>query len=316
MLKLKTKILISGFLLLMLPSISHSNDLIFAVKSSDIEPYNLALKGAQEVFKAKELGAIVKVYDIKGDASIWKEVLKDIKEERPKVIMTFGTVASELVMKDVKDTPIVFSTVLNPEESGIVNSLTSPGGNVTGASLDIPVEAQFSYILNMVPAVKKVGVLYNPKETGLIVERARATASRMQIQLIAEPVNSEADLPLAIDRLFRQVDVLWSVADATVFSLPAIQKIIVETIRYKIPFMGISPSFVKAGALFSVKWDDMDIGKQAGEAVVKIISGRENISDIPVAFPREVSISINTRTARTIGLTIPDKILKRAEVFK
>jgi len=316
MVKLKTKILISGFLLLMLPSISHSNDLIFAVKSSDIEPYNLALKGAQEVFKSKELGAIVKVYDIKGDASIWKEVLKDIKEERPKVIMTFGTVATELVMMDVKDTPIVFSTVLNPEESGIVNSLTSPGGNVTGASLDIPVEAQFSYILNMVPAVKKVGVLYNPKETGLIVERARATASRMQIQLIAEPVNSETDLPKAIDTLFRQVDVLWSVADATVFSLPAIQKIIVETIRYKIPFMGISPSFVKAGALFSVKWDDIDIGRQAGEAVVKIISWRENISDIPVASPREVSISINARTARTIGLTIPDKVLKRAEVFK
>src|SRR4030067_2130131 len=130
MLKLKTKILISGFLLLMLPSIAYCQDFIFAVKSSDIEPYNLALKGVQEVFKAKELGAIVKIYDIKWDASIWKEVLKDIKEERPKVIMTFGTVASELVMKDVKDTPIVFSTVLNPEESGIVNSLTSPGGNL------------------------------------------------------------------------------------------------------------------------------------------------------------------------------------------
>lgn len=316
MLKLKTKILISGFLLLMLPSISHSNDLIFVVKSSDIEPYNLALKGAQEVFKAKGLAPFIKGHDIKGDEGRWKEVLKDIKEEKPKIIMTFGTFATELVTKDVKDTPIVFSTVLNPEESGIVNSLASAGGNVTGASLDIPVETQFSYILNMVPAVKKVGVLYNPKETGLIVERARATANRMQIQLITEPVNSEADLPMAIDTLFRQIDVLWSVADGTVFSLPAIQKIIVETIRYKIPFMGISPSFVKAGALFSVKWDDMDVGRQAGEAVVKIISGRENISDIPVATPREVSISINARTARTIGLTIPDKILKRAEVFK
>lgn len=312
---LNAKTLIYGLLLLLIPSISYCQDIIFAIKSSDIEPYNLALKGAQEVFKAKGLGS-VKLYNIKGDASIWKEVLKDIKEERPKLIMTFGTVATELAMKDLKDIPIVFSTVLNPEESGIVKSLASPGGNVTGASLDIPEEVQFSNLLAVVPEAKRIGVLYNPKETGFIVERGAAAAKRLGITLIPEPVRDETELPKAIKRLFPKIDVLWSVADSTVFSSPAIQQIILETIRYRVPFMGLSPSFVKAGALFSVKWDDVDVGRQAGDIAVRVVSGAEDISGISVATPRNHLISINIQTAGTIGAVIPEKILKRAEVVK
>lgn len=314
--KVVLSILVFGFIPFFIPSPSFSHDLIFAVKSSDIEPYNLALKGVAEVFKAKGLDSSIKVHDIKGDKGRWEEILKKIKEEKPGLIMTFGTIATELVKKDVKDTPIVFSTVLNPEESRIVNSFASPGGNVTGASLDIPEETQFSYILKVVPSTKRVGVLYNSKETGMVIERARAAAARSGLQLTTVEVDDETDLPKAMEWLLERIDVLWSVADGTVLSTPVAQKLIMEAIRYKIPFMGLSPSFVKAGALFSLKWDDADVGRQAGEAAIKVISGHEEISGISVTTPRNLSISINMNTARSIGIKIPDSVLKRAEVFK
>lgn len=317
MLKLKTKILISTLLLFALPGISHSENIVFAVKSSGIEPYNLAIRGVWDVFKdATRPGEVrVEVYDLIGEEARWKEVLKKVKEERPRLIMTFGTFATELARKDIKEIPIVFSTVLNPEESGIVTSMTSHGGNLTGASLDIPLETQFSYILSVAPSATRIGVLYNPKETSRTVGKARAAAAMMGLTLVTEPVTDETELPKAIDRLMGRIDVLWSVADSTVFSPPTVQQIIVEAIKHKIPFMGLSKSFVKAGALFSIKWDDTDIGRQAGEAAVKVLSRSEDVSDIPVATPRNLSILINQQTARAIGLIIPAKILKKAEVI-
>lgn len=302
--------------LLMLPSVSHSATKVFAVKSSDIEPYNLAIKGANEAFRNARLTETITAYGLGGDESKWGEILKKVREEQPHLIMTFGTFATELAMRDVKDIPIVFSTVLNPEESGIVESLTSHNGNVTGASLDVPFETQFSYILRILPHATKIGVLYNPEETGRIVEKARSAALKMGLTLIAEPVMDESNLPRAVHRIMEKIDVLWSVADSTVFSPPAVNQIIVDAIEHKIPFMGLSPSFVKAGALFSVKWDDTDIGRQAGEAAVRIISRPEKASNIPVSTPRNISLSINLRTATAIGVAVPEKILKGAEVFK
>ena len=317
MMKLINKIIVSVFLLLMLPPMSHSAVKVFAVKSSEIEPYNRAIRGAKAAFTTARLAEdSITVFGLEGDEVKWKEILKKVREERPHLIMTFGTFATELAKRDVKDVPIVFSTVLNPEESRIVESLGPHNGNVTGASLDVPFETQFSYILRIVPHASKIGVLYNPKETGGLVERARAAALKMGLNLVTEAVVDESSLPRAIHRLMGKIDVLWSVADSTVFSSPAVYEIIIEAIDRKIPFMGLSPSFVRAGALFSIKWDDTDIGRQAGETAIKVISMSENVSEIPVSTPRDISLSINLRTAKAIGITIPEKVLKRAEVFK
>lgn len=317
MMKLINIIIVPVFLLLTMPAISHSENIVFAVKSSSIEPYNLAIRGVWDVFKdATKPGEVrIEVYDLIGDESRWKEVLKKVKEERPSLIMTFGTFATELARKDIKEIPIVFSTVLNPEESGIVTSLTSHGDDLTGASLDIPFETQFSYILSVAPSATRIGVLYNPKETSVTVGKARAAAAVMGLTLVTEPVRDETELPKAIDRLMGRIDVLWSVADSTVFSPPTVQQIIVEAIKHKIPFMGLSKSFVKAGALFSIKWDDTDVGRQAGEAAIKVLSRSEDVSDIPVSTPRNLSILINQQTAKAIGLIIPAKTLRKAEAI-
>ncbi len=317
MMKLIKTIIVPVFLLLMMPAISHSENIVFAVKSSGIEPYNLAIRGVWDVFKdATKPGEVrIEVYDLIGDESRWKEVLKKVKEERPSLIMTFGTFATELARKDIKDIPIVFSTVLNPEESGIVTSLTAHSNDLTGASLDIPFETQFSYILSVAPSATRIGVLYNPKETSVVVGKARTAAAMMGLTLVTEPVRDETELPKAIDRLMGRIDVLWSVADSTVFSPPTVQQIIVEAIKHKIPFMGLSKSFVKAGALFSIKWDDTDIGRQAGEAAIKVLSRSEDVSNIPVSTPRNLSILINQQTAKAIGLIIPTKTLRKAEAI-
>jgi putative ABC transport system substrate-binding protein len=300
---------------LLLPSISYSSALVFAVKSSDIEPYNAALRGVREVFEDSGFRVRIEEFDLDGNESRWGTVLKKVREERPNLIITFGTFATKMAKGDIKNMPIVFSTVLNPEESGIVNSLSSPNGNITGSSIDIPIETQFYHILQMVPSAKRVGVLYNPRETGSIINRAREVAAQKGLTLIAEIVRDEASLPKAIDNIMGKIDVLWSVADGTVFSPPAVQQIIIEAIKHRVPFMGISPSFVKAGALFSMKWDDADIGRQAGEVALRIIS-REEPSGIPVTTPRKVSLSINLKTAEAIGVEVPRDLSKGAEVVR
>lgn len=306
----------AGLFLILLPSLSHSHELVFAIKSSELGPYNAALKGVKEVFQSARFKGNIREYDLSNDSVQWGKVLTKIREERPNILITFGTFAAQLAKRDIKDIPIIFSTVLNPEDSGLVSSLTAPGGNITGASLDIPIDNQFSYILKVVPSAKKIGVLFNPKETGLTIERAREAAAGMGLTLVAEPLNDERELPDDLDRLLKKIDVLWGVADSTVFSMPAVQQIIIETIRNKVPFMGISPSFVKAGALFSLKWDDVDIGRQAGESALKVLTGPSEPQDIPVTTPRNISIAINLKTAKAIGLVIQRNILEASEVYR
>jgi putative ABC transport system substrate-binding protein len=205
--------------------------------------------------------------------------------------------------------------VLNPLASGFVRSMNSSGNNLTGASLDIPIRAQFEALRSVLPSVRKVGVLYNPQETESVVQQARETAREMGLELVAVAVDSEEKVPEALGALGKSVDALWSVADSTIFSSGSMQFILLHTLRNKIPFMGLSPSFVKAGALLALDADYQEVGAQCGALAVKILAG-EAPTALPVATPQKATLHVNLKTAEVIGLKIPADRLKGAVVVR
>lgn len=228
------------------------------------------------------------------------------------LILAIGTTATLATKKLIKDIPIVFCMVLNPVSSGIVKSMESQGGNITGASLDIPLKTQFEYMKLMDANLKSVGVIYNPKETGVIVNNAVEIAKRMNINMITKAISSEQEVPNALKYLSDKIDFLWSVADVTVFGSQSIQYIILNTLKMRIPFMGLSSSFVKAGALMTLSCDYNDIGRQTAEIANRILKG-EDPKNIPIAVPRKTQLWINLRIADQIGLRIPDYVIKSAD---
>jgi putative ABC transport system substrate-binding protein len=250
-------------------------------------------------------------YALNGQMEAGLKIAEEIQRSKPDLVLAVGTTAALAAKKKLENIPIVFCMVLNPVSSGLVNSMNAPGGNITGASLDIPIETQFEYIKSIVADVKAIGVIYNPGETGTLVRKADMTARRMNMSLYAKPVYSGREVPGALKQLLGGVDVLWSVADGTVFPESA-EYILLNTLRAGVPFMGISPSYVNAGALLALSCDYSDIGKQAAELAIRI-SGGENPGSIPVTVPRKVFLWLNSRTADQIGLSLSEQVIRSAD---
>ncbi|MFC1646334.1 ABC transporter substrate-binding protein [Candidatus Omnitrophota bacterium] len=288
---------------------------IAVVKSRDIQAYNVALEGFKQKVRQSLPGERIDFWiaaSLNGEKELASEVIDSIKAKRPAVIFALGSNATALVQKEFPDIPIVFSMVFNPVASGFVNSMHSSGNNLTGASLDISIWTQFSKLILAVPGARKIGVIYSIQENEELIQQASNIARAMNLELVLAPVKSSMQVSGALDRLIGRIDALWSVSDCIVFTPQSTQYILMNTLRNKIPFMALSPSYVKAGALLALSCDYKDVGRQAGEIAVQVITGKEP-ANIPIATPRQVSLSINLIVARQMRLRIPSDVIASAE---
>lgn len=288
---------------------------IAIVKTGEFSSYLRAIKGLKHVINQseREIGFIE--YSIPEELSEKDRVLEEIRIKRPDLIVTIGTKSTELVSQHIKDIPIVFSAVLNPVVSGFVSSMTSPQGNLTGASLDVPLRIQLEKFRLIVPHLKSVGVLYT-SETEPLIQEARSISKDLGIKLVALPIQSEKDIPSLLERLKNEVDGIWAVADPLIFTPQSTQFILLFTLRNGLPLMGLTPSFVQAGALFTLAPDYKDVGRQTGEMALEIISGK-GLKGIPVSMPRMIYLYLNLKTAQQIDLNIsPDLLEVAKEVFR
>jgi len=317
MIKVKSGVLIAAIVLFCILGFSFSSYAltIAVVKTQDIEAYNLALDGFKEALSGKGVEFWL-AGDMGGAKRLSYSVIDSIKAKSPTLILALGSAATTAVQKEFPDIPIVFSMVLNPIASGFIKSTRSSGNNLTGASLDIPVETQFRELLSVLPRVKRIGVIYNLEENREIINEASLIAKGMGLELVTAVVGSEKAVPDALDDLIKKVDALWSVSDNIVFTSQSVQYILLATLRNEKPFMGISPSYVKAGALMAISSDYKDVGRQAGEVASRVIAG-EQPNNIPITAPRRVYLSLNAIVAEQIGIKIPSDATARAkEIFK
>lgn len=289
---------------------------IAIVKSWDLPEYNTALEGFSEVMSKQDVTCETITCNLKGRPDSPEE-MERIRAFKPNLVLTVGSRATSVISRNFRDTPVVFSMVLYPVASDFVSSMDRPGDNVTGAAVDVPIERQFQTLFTIVPNLKRVGVLYNPQETQSVIEEAKRVAKSMNIQLIAERVESEGDIPRALNSLEKQeVNALWSVADGKVFTGPSTKYIIERAVKTRLPFMGPYNGFVKAGALVALTADYQDNGRQAAEIAIRVLNGVKP-SAISVASPRNIEMSINLRVANSIGLKVNRNVISEAsQVFE
>lgn len=285
---------------------------IAVLLSSPIGPYQEALRGFYK--GVNESGIDYEVFKFTLDEDVdEKEAVSEIRRLKPDIIHTIGTKATRIVKEEFPLTHTVFSMVLNPVASGLVESMKSPGGNVTGVSMDIPARVQFENVKRILPKVKKIGVIYSEAETGVVVADAERAARSLGMEIVRAKVETPGDVPAALSELADKVDFLWSVADSKVFTRETIREVLLVTLREKIPFMGLSHSFVKAGALMAFKITPMDSGRQAAGMTERVLRGAKP-AYTSVEVPEVVKIVLNGNTSRILGVNIPEEVYKSAEV--
>lgn len=292
-----------------------AGDLIVIVKSREVEPYEIALKNFRRTLKEKGHEIPVAEFLLPESGPQRESLLAEIKRKDPRLIVTLGSAATAVVSKTFKEVPIDFCMVLNPLASGFVRSMGGSGNNLTGASLDIPAQVQFEALKSVVPSAKRIAVLYNPQDTESVVQQAKKTAKEMGLDLVGIAVTSEDKVPDALRSVDKTIDALWSVADSTVFSSASMEGILLHTLRNRIPFMGLSAAFVKAGALLALDTDYQEVGAQCGATAAKILAG-EAPSSLPVTTPQKATLHVNLKTAETIGVKISPERLKGAVVVR
>jgi putative ABC transport system substrate-binding protein len=246
-------------------------------------------------------------YDLFASDSASANVSQDIQKMRnrkPNLIFTLGSLATEATLKEIMDIPIVAGMILRADPF----RKTSNG---TGVILEFPFETQFNWLQRFLPRARAIGVTYDPKENQERIESASQIATRMGLRLEAQKVNAPQDLPEALKNLAKNADVFWGLPDNLVLNPQTAKQILLFSFQNRIPFIGLSPSWVKAGALYSLDWDYSDIGVQCGEMALKILQGA-SINSIPIAAPRNVTYALNLNTATQMKLNIPEELIRGA----
>jgi putative ABC transport system substrate-binding protein len=289
---------------------------ICVFKTQDIPPYNSAVKGFVEELKEKGYREykdyILIQYDMKADPEEGKVIAGAIKEQAPDLILALGNEAAIIAKDNITDIPIVFSVVRDPLGNGLVDSMQHSGNNLTGSSVDISDLLQLEILRAILPNAQAIGVIYDPQKSKEKVDQASRAAERLGMRIVREPVENYKQVPEAVRDLVNRIDAMWLLPDTTVVTKQSLEYIFVRTIWSKKTVMGFNPYIVKSGALFSLDFDAYDVGRQSGEAAVRILRGYKP-SNIPVTTPRTTRLVINLKMAKKLNVEIPEAILKQAK---
>ena len=291
-----------SLLLLGLPAPAAALD-VAILKSSDIAAYNQAVAG----FKAAlPPGTTIVEYDMQGDIARGRKQAQKIRASDAALVLAVGLKAALVAKLEIIDTPVIFCMVLDPAK----HDLKAP--NMTGILLEVPIERQLSTLRSVLPAARRIGVLYDPEKTAPFVEEARRRAKGLGLDLVARAVSSEKEVPAALRALLPQVDTLWLIPDSTVLTEDSLRFLLNTTLEASIPVLGFSPDLVKSGALIGLSVNYEDLGRQGGMLAKTIVSGQGGPS-LGLAQPERLRLSLNLKTAKFLGITVPPDIVNRAD---
>jgi putative ABC transport system substrate-binding protein len=281
---------------------------IVILTSSRAAPYEEALTGFQQVFRQQGVRAIFDVHSLEGETPRVTQVLQDVQQGGSALLLTLGTAATQRARQDLTTVPIIAGLVLSADEfKGVPN--------MSGVTLEFPVALQLEWLRRFLPTAKTIGVIYNPAENQQRIEAASRVALELRLKLESQPVRDTRELPTALETLAKKIDVLWGVVDELVLTPQTAKHILLFSFQNRIPFVGLSTAWVKAGAFYALDWDYTDLGMQCGEMALKVLQGT-SIKALPPVGPRKVVYALNQKTARHMKVEIAETLVHGArEIF-
>jgi putative ABC transport system substrate-binding protein len=231
------------------------------------------------------------------------------------VIVTGGTAAAKALKDATRTIPIVMAIIGDPVAAGLVDSLAQPGGNATGFSIIAPELGgkRLELLKEIVPGMTSVAVLLNSKnpQSQIELREMRIAAQAMSLQLHPTEISSEAGLDDAFTTLKNTASQsLIVLTDPILFSQR--KRIVDLASSTRLPAVYFFQGFPEAGGLMSYGPSDFDLFRRAAGYVDRILKGAKP-SDLPVQQPTKFDLVVNLKTAKTLGLVIPESFLLRAD---
>jgi len=235
---------------------------------------------------------------------------------QPDIILTGTIPATAALQRETRTIPIVFAGVGDPVVSGIVAVLNQPGGNSTGFALfEESLGGKWLELLSEIaPGLKRAAIMFNPDtsiDAPVLIPSLETAARSLKVTPIIAPVRSDGEIETAIIALGREPEgglVVMPGAFIQMHSAP----IISAAARNNVPAVYSNSPFAREGGLLSYGVERVDIFRRAATYVDRILRGAKP-GDLPVQFPTKYELVINLKTAKALGLTIPETLLATAD---
>jgi putative ABC transport system substrate-binding protein len=230
------------------------------------------------------------------------------------VIVTYASAPVLAAKHTTASIPIVFAAQMDPVGAGVVASLTHPGGNVTGLSLQTTdtADKRLELLRELVTNLERLAIMVNPGAAGASLEmrEVQEASHKLGLEVSTVEIRQTNDIAPAIEALKGRTDALYVATDPLVFTNRIRINTLAQTLR--LPTIYGSREYVEAGALMSYGPNFSELFRRAAEYVDKILRGTKP-ADIPVEQPTKFDLVINLKTARAIGLQVPGSFLLRAD---
>jgi putative tryptophan/tyrosine transport system substrate-binding protein len=250
-----------------------------------------------------------------GDANRMRALAQELVGLQPDIILAGGSPAIVALQRETRTIPIVFVAGDDAVASGIVAQLDRPSGNVTGFSgLEATLGGKWLELLSEIaPGLKRAAIMFNPDTApaSAFMPSFETAAQSLKIAPITAPVHSDVEIETAIIALGREPESGLVVMPDT-FTGVHRASIILAAARNNVPAVYANTVFARDGGLLSYGVDLVDIFHRAATYVDRILRGAKP-GDLPVQFPTKFEMSVNLKTAKALGLTVPQSILLSAD---
>jgi len=241
-----------------------------------------------------------------GDATLLVPMANDLAKRKVDLILAISPAAIRAARSATETIPIVAGDLeSDPVDAGLIASVARPGGNITGTFLDFPEFGKkwLEALKEALPQVKSVGVVWDPA-TG-------AAAQNLKLKLETWEVRSPADLEKSVlSAKQRNVDALLFLSSPFI---GANTKLLADlTLAQRLPAITLFTDFARDGGLMAYGPNLMAIFNQLGVQAAKLLQG-ERAAELPIETPTKFEFVLNLRTAKTLGVNIPQSVLLRAD---
>lgn len=254
-----------------------------------------------------------RVESAQANSALASQIATKFINQNADVVVGVATISAQSFAKYAKEnkTKLVFSSVTDPIQAGLVQNLNQSNYNTSGVSNFIPLQPQLELFKAINPQLKRLGFLYNPSEVNSLslIIQLKALCPKLGITLVLQTAHKTAEVPQAATKLASQVDAIFISNDST--ALSALSTIIKASTKAKIPVYVSDTDAVALGALAALGPNQYKIGLQTANIIARVLKG-ENIGTIPVEFPKETELYLNEVAAQKLGIRLPETLKKKA----
>jgi putative ABC transport system substrate-binding protein len=236
---------------------------------------------------------------------------KELVQARVDLIVAPSTPAARAASQATRTIPIVMIGIGDAQRAKLVANLARPEANVTGVTwlTSELVAKRFQLIRETLPRAARVALFFNPDDAAAVEQVAisREAASRLRLQLVDYHVAGAEQLVQALDRLNRErPDALFAIADER---MATYRKIIADAaLKERLPFFSQYRGFTEVGGLMSYAADLSDLFRRGATQVARLLQGAK-VADLPVEQPTRFQLVLNVKTAKALGLKIPQSVM-------